>query len=561
MIKQEGLGLDFSRITEEGTRALSPEDAYRLKTYGICTQKHEGYSILRIRIPGGLVTSEQLTHLARLAEVHGRGNIHLSVRQALELHWVRVEEAEDIFSKLKTIGLTSRSACGHTMRNVTACTHGAITADGMIDAQPWAQQISDYFIKRSDLMNPTMPNRINIDFSGCGICAADAQINDIGFVAVKRNTENGNREIGFELWVGGSLGARPILGFRLREFIPLSDALPACQAVFVIHTKFGNRNKARSRLKFLIEKWGQEKFTKTFDKIFLEKRGIPENREVHLPRETDVGKRPWFGGRISAALIPAQPSKFPSGVTPQRQRGYVRLAVAVPLGEIRADTLSALGKIALQEGDGHIHFTKEQDLELHWIPARNIRRVLKKLGRLGLSLKGEQNGPTLIACVGIESCTLAVTHAQGAARDLLNHFEPANSEKRALFKALSIHISGCPNSCAKHQVGDIGLAGTLAPIGASRRYSYQLFLGGSLEGKVRLGKMVRKGITEEMVVPTVDILLDIILAHRMEGESFQEVVSRLGTGKIVEIFDQNIKPFVPEGLKVVEMAPELMEIS
>ncbi len=560
-IKQEGLGLDFTRISEEGTRALSPEDGYRLKTYGICIQKHEGYSLLRIRIPGGVVTSRQLIDLTKLAEVHGRGRIHLSTRQALELHWVRVEEAEGIFAKLKEIGLTSRSACGHTLRNVTACTHGAIASDGVIDVQPWAEQMSDYFIKRSDLMNPTMPNRINIDFSGCGVCAADAQINDIGFVAVKRQTENGGSKIGFELWVGGSLGARPILGFRLRAFIPLSDALPACQAVFEIHTKFGNRNKARSRLKFLIEKWGQEKFIQTFDKIFMEKQGIPENREVPLPTENDIEKRPWIGGRLSAALIPAQPSKLPSGVRPQRQRGYVRLAVAVPLGEIRAETLLALGEIAKQQGDGHIHFTKDQDLELHWIPARKIKRVAKMLKRLGLSLKGEETGPTLIACVGIESCTLAVTHSQGAARDLLNHFEPADPEKRVLFNTLSIHISGCPNSCAKHQVGDIGLAGTLAPVGASRRFSYQLFLGGSLEGGVRLGKMVRKGITEEMVVPTVDALLDIVLENRIGGESFQEVISRLGTREVVEIFDQKIKPFVPEGLEALEMIPELMEIS
>lgn len=559
-IKQEGLGLDFSRIREEGARAVTHEDSYRLKTYGICTQKHEGYSMLRIRIPGGIVTSAQLARLTDIAAVHGRGRIHLTVRQAMELHWVRVEEAEDIFEKLKAVGLTSRSACGHTLRNVTACAHGSIAPDGVIDVQPWAQRISDYFIKRSDLMNPTMPNRLNINFSGCGVCAADAAINDIALVAVKRETESGNSEIGFELWVGGSLGSRPILGFRLREFIPLHDALPACQAVFEIHTKFGNRSKARSRLKFLIEKWGREKFTTTFDKVFQEKQGIPENRDVPLPTMTDNEEKPWLGGRLTAALIPAQPSNLPSGAAPQRQRGYVRLAVAVPLGEIRAETLAALGEIALRHGNSRIHLTKEQDLELQWIPARKIRRVVKMLDRLGLSLKGEASGPKLIACVGIEFCTLAVTHSQGAARDLLNHFEPADPEKRALFNAISIHISGCPNSCAKHQVGDIGLAGTMSPVGASRRFSYQLFLGGRLEGEVRLGKMVRKAITEEMVVPTVDALLDIALAHRLEGESFQEVISRLGTNKVVEVLEQKIKPFVPECSEALAMAPELMEI-
>jgi len=560
-IKQDGLGLDFSRIREEGARAIKTEDLYRLKTYGICTQKHAGYSMLRIRIPGGIVTSEQVRGLAALAEVHGRGQIHLSVRQALELHWVRLEEAEDIFAKLNGIGLTSRSACGHTLRNVTACTHGPIAPDGIIDVQPMAREISNYFIKRSDLINPTMPNRLNINFSACGDCAADAMINDIAFVAVKRTTESQNPDIGFELWVGGSLGARPILGFQLREFIPLMDALPACQAIFEIHMKFGNRSKAKSRLKFLIKDWGQEKFVKTFDKIFQEKQGLPENRESGLPTLIDVEKRPWIGGRLAAGLIPAQPSKLPSGVTPQRQRGYVRLAVAIPLGEVRAETLSALGEIALRHGDGRIHFTKDQDVELQWIPARKIRRVTRMLERLGLSLKGKTSGPNLMACVGIEFCTLAVTHSQGAARELLNNYNPANPEKWALFNALSIHISGCPNSCAKHQVGDIGLAGSMSPVGAARRFSYQLFLGGSLAKEVRLGEMVRKAITEEMVVPTVDALLDIALAHRRESETFQEVISRLGTDKVMEILEEKIKPFVPEASEVVAMTPELMEIS
>ncbi|MFQ5950132.1 MAG: hypothetical protein ACE5J1_05545, partial [Nitrospiria bacterium] len=148
-IKQEGLGIDFARIREEGTRAVAPEDTYRLKTYGICEQKHPGYSMVRIRIPGGIVTSEQLTQLADIAAVHGRGQIHLTVRQDLELHWVRVEEAEEIFEKLKAIHLTTRSACGHTLRNVMACPHGSVAPDGVIDVQPWAKRITDYFIKRS----------------------------------------------------------------------------------------------------------------------------------------------------------------------------------------------------------------------------------------------------------------------------------------------------------------------------------------------------------------------------------------------------------------------------
>ncbi|MGH7273802.1 MAG: FAD-dependent oxidoreductase, partial [Nitrospiria bacterium] len=213
-IKQEGLGLDFEKIREKGVMGLTEDDYYRLKTYGVCSQKHPGYFMLRIRIPGGRVTARQLMRLADLADIHGRSWGHLTTRQDLELHWVRVEEVPEIWKKLEAIGLSTRSACGHTMRNVMACPHSAICETSLIDVRPWAKAVSDYFLRRSDLINPTMPNRLNIFFAGCSECAPHAQINDIGFVAVKRQKDDGTPEIGFELWAGGSLGSHPMLGFK-----------------------------------------------------------------------------------------------------------------------------------------------------------------------------------------------------------------------------------------------------------------------------------------------------------------------------------------------------------
>lgn len=560
-IKQEGLGIDFDLVTKMGSRALAPEDYYRLKTYGFCTQKHPGYFMLRIRIPGGKVSALQLKDLAELAETHGRGLAHLTVRQDLELHWVRVEEALDIFQKLEEIGLTTRSACGHTLRNVMACPHGAISPEGKIDVQPWAARITDYFVKRSDLINPAMPNRLNIYFAACDACAPHAAINDIGFVTVDRLADDGRREHGFELWAGGSLGAHPLLGFKLRDYIPLSDALPACQAIFAIHMKFGNRNKAKSRLKYLIEQWGREKFIDLFEKAFLEKKNLPENRTVPLPPERERQSRPGPVGRLLAALTPAGLFPLPPGASRQRQKGFLRLTVGVPLGEIRAEQLSLLGRIARRYGNGAVHFTQEQNVELHWVPAGKAGRAVKALRRAGLALKGEQSGLNLLACPGTEFCGLAVTNAQGAARELLKHFRPEESEKAALLRTISIHLSGCPNSCAKHQVADIGLAGTLVPVGASRRFSYQLYLGGEAgKGGIRLGEMVRKGITEEMVVPTVDALLEIALAHRTPGEPFQETVGRLGTKKIAELLEEEIAPFLPHESETITMVPELLEV-
>ncbi|MCI0526806.1 MAG: FAD-dependent oxidoreductase [Nitrospira sp.] len=561
-IKQEGLGLNFEKIREMGVMALTEDDYYRLKTYGVCSQKHPGYFMVRIRIPGGKVTARQLIHLAELADIHGRGWGHLTSRQDLELHWVRVEEVLDIWESLKAIGLSSRSACGHTLRNVMACSHSAVCRTAFIDVQPWAKAISDYFLIRSDLINPAMPNRLNIYFAGCVECALHAQINDIGFVAVKRPCQNHEpQQVGFEVWVGGSLGAHPILGFKLKEFITPQDVLPVCQAIFHIHTKYGSRSKAKSRLKWLVDQLGQEKFSDLFEEVFQGKRTLPENTEFNQPI-LELGKsKPSPLSRLQTALaLPLTPSWLPPGCYPQRQIGYVRMAVEISLGEIRAAQLRVLAKLSRWYGNGEIHFTPDQNVELHWIRTHAAHRVARVLERNGLTLKGKNPGPQVVACPGTEFCVLAVTNAQGAARDILKRYSPDVPAKAELLKNISIHISGCPNSCAKHQVADIGLAGTVTTVGNVTLFSYLLYLGGSISGNIRLGELVRKGITEDMIIPTIDALLALVLEHRYAGESFQQVIDRLGITKVVAQLDTRLSPFLPKALDRLSMVPDQIEV-
>jgi len=558
-VKQAGLGINFERLKEMGARALTIEDHYRLKTYGFCAQKHEGYFMLRIRVPGGILSAAQVAALSDLSKTYGAGWGHVTVRQSLELHWVRVEDALDLFAKLELLGLTTRSACGHTMRNVAACPHGTILNGTGVDAQFWAQTITDYFVKRSDLINPTMPNRLNLFFSACPECDAHAAINDLTFMARERSDETGKREIGFEVWVGGSLGAHPMPGFQLKLFVSFTDVLPICQALFTIHTQYGNRNKAKSRLKYLIEKWGQDKFVAMFEKIFLEKKGMAENLSVPLPDHLKKDKRPVWVTRILPGLVASDRGTPLQGIVRQRQRGYVSLTVEIPLGEIRSEQLRALGQIAAQDGNGFVHFTQDQNVEFHWVPVYKIKGVVARLKQADLFLKGEKGWPKVLACPGTEFCPLAVTNALGAGRDIYKFIQDARKEKADLLRSLSIHISGCPNSCAKHQVADIGLAGTMAPMGDSRFYSYQLFLGGRLAGGIRLGEMVRKGITEAMLVPTVALLLDEVLEQREAGERFQDTVDRLTPKNVVERLEGRLATHVPEVMKMIEMVPYLKE--
>jgi nitrite reductase (NADH) large subunit len=550
-IKREGLGLDWEKIGERGALALAEDDYYRLKSYGVCSQKHAGYFMVRVRIPGGDLTWRQLLLLADLAETHGRGSGHLTTRQDLELHWVRVEEVPEIWKRLEAAGLSTRSACGHTLRNVACCPHSAISPDSPFDVQPIAKAITDHFIDRSDLINPTMPNRLNIYFAGCGPCASESRINDLGFVPVRRS---GNDPIGFEVWVGGSLGSHPILGYKIRDRLPVEETLAAVQAIFQLHIQYGNRGKGRSRLKYLIERWGREKFTEQFERVFKEKLALPENRAFQRQFETLKEKNREGGKWFRWPIHPRRSSTMlPPGVSRQRQNGYLRLDVEVPLGEIRSDQLRTLGEICRRYGKGQAYLTRGQNVEVHWVARRNVGKVLRWLGRAGLSLKGPV--PRVVACPGTEFCVLAVTNAQGAARGILKHLRD-DPTKRELLSGLSVHISGCPNSCAKHQVADIGLAGAMSAVGDERRFSYFLYLGGSAEGEIRIGEVARKGITEEMVAPTVDALLSVVAEHRRKGESFGEVVRRVGAKEIDHDLEERLAPHLPHAIPRLSLALE-----
>ncbi len=556
-IKQEGLGLDFYRLKELGTRGLTPDDYYRLKTYGLCGQKHPGYFMLRTRVPGGRLTAQQMEQFAEIAETYGRGRIYITARQALEINWVRVDDALDLFDRVKAMGLANRSACGHTVRNVVACPHGGISEEGVIDVQPWAKLVSDYFVERSDRINPTMPSRLNISFAACQKCASDAAINDIGFVAVSRETAEGKKEIGFEVWLGGSLGPHPILGFKWQDFIPATEALPVCQTILALHTKYGDRTKGRTRLKFLIEAWGREKFIERLEKLFVDKRALPENMGI-APAMGEADPPAWLQ-RLIAFWMPGR-SSLPEGAKRQRQKGYLSVTVAPMLGEIRSEQFRALTKIAKQYANGVVHFTKEQAAEIHWIPSAQLTRVIKKLHAVGLSLQGELGGPKVMTCPGGEFCVLAVTHSRGTARDILKHYKPEDPHKAALLKTISVHISGCSTNCAKHHLGDIGLEGVQEEGGG---YSYQLFLGGKVEGGVQLGEVVRTGVTDEMILPAIDAVLEAVLRNRHERESFQEVVSRVTPREIASQIEARLAAFATqhsEGHEMVEMVPDLMEM-
>ena len=544
-IKKEGLGLDFSAIFSKGITAMSEDDFYRLKTYGICSQKHPGFFMIRIRVPGGRLSPEQALAVGDLAERYGNGWAHLSTRQNIELHWVTLKDIPDIWDKLDSVGLSTRSSCGHTMRNVMACPHGSVNPDALADVLPVARMVSDYFVQRSDLINTGLPNRLNIVFSACPECDPDVWINDIGFRVVHDPQKSGR--MGFELWTGGSLGAHPVLGFRLKDFLTPDDVLPACQAIFEIYIKHGNRNKARSRLKWLIEQWGKEKFSGVFEQVFRTKRLFPETPRVPFPplSSEEASSFSW--------ILP----RLPEGCFRQRRPDHVRIPVGVPLGEIRGRVLTSLAEALRSAGKGEIQLTREQNFEIQDLPARHATKILKALERAKLAPQKIGDEPHLVACPGTEFCVLAVTDSQGVAHSLLKDLENGPARTSGLLHDATIAVSGCPNSCAKHQIADIGLSGGMTTVGEDRRYAYSLYLGGSMKKEVHLGETILKGLTEEMVIPVLHTLFECIEDDRQGRETLSEVVERLGARPIGRKLEDRLQLLRPKIWEKIRMECQL----
>ncbi|MBI4358898.1 MAG: Rieske 2Fe-2S domain-containing protein [Candidatus Omnitrophica bacterium] len=545
-IKSEGLQVDFVKYTKEGYEAIKPDDRYRLKTYGMCAQKHEGYFMIRIRIPGGVIRADQMECIADLAERFGHGSAHLTTRGNLELHSVKIDDFLAIRDELDEVGITTRSACGHTFRNILCCHQNGVCPKQPFDLYPWVQKIHHHVFERADHYNPRMPNRMNVSFSGCSGCSVDASINDIGFVAKK--IDDGERKLyGFELWVAGSLGKSPHLGQKLKDFITFEEVIPALEAITELHCSFGDHKNAvvKGRLKFLVAKWGFEKFREEFEKLFAEFKA----KQSPLPPELAQLK-------ILEESSCIDDSTLGEGIYPQRQSGFWRVQFWVPLGEISARQMKQVAELSRKFADGKAYHTTRQNFEFHWVKRQDVDPLIEAMAQVGFSPRHSESILNVVACPGTSFCSLAVTSAQGAAQVLMKEFSSLALDEDPDLKDFKINISGCPNSCAKHQIADIGFSGGLTEVNGIRRFGYQLYVGGRFNGSVKEGIQIKKGLSDDLVFPCAESLLEIFKARRLQGETFGDFVDRFGTEPLVSLLDQKLttKCSLPMGSPIL-MSP------
>lgn len=539
--------------------------AFRL-VHGAYGQRQEGdWSMLRVKIPQGAITSPQLRVAADVAEKYSRGFVHLTTRQNFQFHFVHLPEVELAMQDFANAGVTTREACGNSVRNVTTSPTAGVAADEVFDVTPYSQALTRYFLRHP--LSSTLPRKFKIAFSGGGADHAFAAINDIGWVA---KVENGVR--GFSVTIAGGTATLVSPGYVIREFLPAAEMFRLAEAVLRVFNRLGDRvHRHKNRMKFLVKQLGWEKFRAEVESEFsaLDQNG-PEFVLPFDPNAPDNESRPLtdrlasgvlestrIDAILASAAAPREPfpehlvaSAPPAGrglamvdelgraaveadfrkwnVRAQKQPGYSWVLIHLPLGDITAARLRVLADVAEAFSDGTVRTTHDQNFILRWVQDAHVSALFQALARANLARPRRGGLDDVVSCPGAESCKLAVTRSRGVA-SLIHEHVAARPDLTTLGQNVTVHVSGCPNGCGLHHVSGIGLQGGMRKVGGKAVPQYFVYAGGGIgdasQNGVRFGKVVAK-VPARRAPETIERLLGIWKARGQEGESFVAFIGR-----------------------------------
>ncbi|WHZ27038.1 MAG: Ferredoxin--sulfite reductase [Nitrospira sp.] len=527
---------------------------FRLQ-YGIYGQRQSGVQMVRIKIPFGGITANQLRRVAELADHYATGVGHVTTRQDIQMHFVELKDVPGIMRGLAEVGLTTREACANTVRNVTACHLAGVCQGEVFDVTPYAKTVA-YHLLRNPL-NQSLPRKFKIAFSGCKHDCALTPIHDIGLLAVKR----ADGEIGFRMVAGGGLGAAPRIAQLLREFTPMEELIPSIEAVIKVFDTLGNRkNRNKARMKFVIDKLGFDEFKRRWEAAYVAMgHTLPKNGPLSLLQHQDAPPRLIMPTRNGAANgngngngngahaigheTPFEMWKR-TNVVKQKQDGYVTAAIKLFMGDITAEQMLFVADLAERYSNGNLRTTINQNLVIRWIPADQIPHFYEDLASHGLADPGAELVEDIIACPGTDTCGLGITSSKGLARALAEVF-PAGRVPEDL-QDVSVKISGCHNSCAQHHISTIGLHGVGKRLGDHIAPHYELHLGGSVNGTAKIGQMTVK-LPAKAVPAALAHLIDVYRRDRQANENLPAFIARVGKSKLKdELIPYTIVPSYEE---------------
>jgi sulfite reductase (NADPH) hemoprotein beta-component len=510
--------LDNLERFERGELTPDGWKAFRLVN-GVYSQRQEGDAMMvRVKIPQGVLTPRQLRALAEVAERFSTGRGHLTTRQNMQLHFVRLADTERALRVLADAGLTTREACGNSVRNVTTCPFAGASALEPFDSTPWAEAVTRHLLRGP--LSATLPRKFKIAFGGCcGYDCVGASFNDIGFLARQRDGQPG-----FRVTLGGGLSTLRRSGILAHEFAPVAEVLEIAEAVVRVFHRTGDRkNRHKARLKFVIEALGPERFLAEY---------LREREAIRAE-----GGRALRAGIESAPRLPRSPraraerpglAEFArTNVRPQREPDLLAVTVRVPLGDLTAAQLRGLAEMAEEfSEERELRTTVEQNAVLRFVGRGHLASLHAALDAVGLAQPGALTVGDVTSCPGAFSCRLAVTASRGMAAELTRALE-AQPEVAALAEKLSIKISGCPNGCGQHYVAGIGLQGSVRKVGGRAVPQYHLYLGGGFGAEAAAFGWLAAKLPARRVPQAVTRLIELYERERRPGEAPETFLARV----------------------------------
>ena len=507
---------EIRRFAREGYGSIPPE---WLSTYfrwwGVYTQgdgagalggaggegKSVPYFMARIRIPNGLLRSQQLHAIALVAERHARSVADITVRQNIQLHWLSIESLPDALDTLWSAGLTTMGSCGDDTRNITGCPLAGLDSDEICDASRLALEANQMLLGNPDFYN--LPRKFKIGITGCRVWCSYPEINDLGLTALTRIVD-GREEIGFSVRVGGGLSAEPHFAVRLNAFVRREQVLPVVRGVSEIFrdAECLRENRSRARLKFLFMRhnWTRESFLEELER------------------------------RIGFKLDPAAPELPPPdvyrdhvGVHKQKQHGLSYVGAAVLRGRMTARQIHAAADLSDLYGNGEVRTTTMQNLVIPNVSARCAELLAMELSAAGLKAGGSPFWRGAMACTGTEFCKLAITETKGFARWLVEEME---DRMPGFDQHLKLNVTGCPNSCGQHWIADVGLEGKKVKVHGELVDAYYFSVGGAVGQHQAFARPIGYRCAAHDVPEALERLLTGYLLLREPGENLRQFFSR-----------------------------------
>ena len=495
----------------------------------------------RIKVPGGGLNADQLETMAELAEEYSDGIAHVTTRQDFQLHYIQIDDTPSIMRRLAAVNITSREACGNSVRNVTACPYAGTCQTETFDVTPYSRAMSKFLMGHPDCQN--FGRKFKPAFSGCAENACGlTSLHDVGFIATSR-VESGVKKFGFDMYVGGGLGAVPYMAKRFDAFVPPEEILPMTQAIARVFGRLGEKkNRSRARIKFLVQDLGIEKFKEL---VLEERKTLPFD-----PRWTDLVKdaqqfeeAPLHpGGEWPTEGSEAFKRWTSTNTRPQKQEGYVVVTVALPLGDITANQLRSLADIVRRYTMETVRTTVEQNFVIRWVSKSDLPEIHKALEAVALGDPGAGAIVDIVTCPGTDTCKLGISSSRGLAAELHKSLAEKSFQLDESVQRLHIKISGCFNSCGQHHVSDLGFYGVSRKIGGFAVPHFQVVLGGEWEHNGGSYGLPVVAIPSKRIPEVVTRLSQKYVAGRNTGESFKDFVKRIGKVELKTTLEDLAKP-------------------